>query len=76
MHLMVVAFSLKRRNKPRQRRLTFNQTRREVAPVGDLFLFVGRRSPVDLKSRPRANIAVQACAPVAQRIEHLPCMEP
>ena len=72
--LTAVEFLLKLRNRLKQPESAFQLTQKEIASMAISLFFCALVSEVDLNSRLHANIPLQACcAPVAQRIEHLPC---
>ena len=90
MRSTAVACSLRPKNTPAPPRLNLACFLKEVAPTGDLFLFVLRHKKAQKAQKNfhnqfvplcffvaedlRANMrALLKCAPVAQRIEHLPC---
>ncbi len=71
---MVVAYTLRPRNRRKQRNNSPSKLQKRDRHYGDLFIFfalpLNRLTAmlVDMLTSP-----LQACAPVAQRIEHLPC---
>jgi hypothetical protein len=70
---MAVVFLLKLRNRRKQPDLASSLTIRDRPIRAISYFFSTPGSRVDHSRRLHANIAAPACAPVAQRIEHLPC---